>query len=137
MSWVLLLVVLTLVFAVVDGMCGSGPLSRLRLPRALSRLISKVAARCRRRRAVHNPFDALQVQSRLGAVADEILRLELDHKGVYAKAHRMRATQKAYDDLLAEACRMAGVEPADRETRGNPQERLREEMELAARGWSW
>ena len=49
------------------------------------------------------------------------------------------AAVPGFDDFnleLAEACRMAGVEVPSVLT-GDPQERFREEVELAARGWSW
>ncbi len=47
-------------------------------------------------------------------------------------------TRAAYDDLLEEACRLAGVE-VDRAAgrRGEESRRCAEELELAARGWSW
>jgi hypothetical protein len=59
----------------------------------------------------------------------------------YARAHRLQAALAAYDDLLAEACRVAGV-PHDSAAAGGgeelrEQQRLREEMELSARSWSW
>jgi hypothetical protein len=61
---------------------------------------------------------------------------------VYARVHHLRATEAAYDALLDEACRLAGIptqpQPGrlstialDRDTR------FREEVELASRGWSW
>ncbi|WP_449385996.1 hypothetical protein [Cellulomonas soli] len=42
----------------------------------------------------------------------------------------------AYDELLAEACRLAGVEVGPH-AKGDPAERFREEVELASRGWAW
>jgi len=82
-----------------------------------------------------DPFEVLRVQTRLGLVADEVRALERD-QSVFARAHHLEATQAAYDDLLAEACQLAGVatEPVPR---GDEQERFREEVELASRGWSW
>lgn len=82
-----------------------------------------------------DPFAVLRVQTRLGALADEVRTLQ-DDVQVYAKAHRLRATRAAYDDLLEEACRLAGV-PVDPATPRGEGERMREEVELAARGWSW
>lgn len=81
-----------------------------------------------------NPFEVLRVQTRLGVVADECRALERD-QSVFARAHRLEATQAAYDALLAEACQLAGV--ATGPSRGDEQERFREEVELASRGWSW
>jgi hypothetical protein len=82
-----------------------------------------------------DPFDALYVQHRLAALAAEIQRLEADRL-VFAKAHRIKVAQSAYDALLGEACRLAGVEPVAVELPG-PHERAREEFELASRGWFW
>jgi len=82
-----------------------------------------------------DPFVVLALQSRLSAVADHALALELEPR-TFALAERLIATQLAYDQLLAEACRIAGVEVLPRAL-GDPQERFREEVELTARGWSW
>jgi len=83
----------------------------------------------------YDPFDVLRVQTRLGAVADHVRGLEND-KRCYARAERIIASQLAYDQLLAEACRMAGVEVRDAAL-GDAQERFREEVELTSRGWAW
>ena len=80
-----------------------------------------------------DPFEVLRVQTRLAELSRQILALEAD-RHVFAKAHRLRATRAAYDDLLLEACRLAGV--AVTEPRG-VQERWREEVELSSRGWTW
>lgn len=85
--------------------------------------------------ALPDPFDALQVQTRLAIVAEHIRRLEED-RHAWARAERIIAAQLAYDALLAQACRMAGVEVLPR-AKGDPWERLREEVELIARGWTW
>lgn len=85
--------------------------------------------------AAPDPFDALTVQTRLGIVAEHLRVLEEDPHA-WARAERMIASQLAYDALLAEACRLAGVEVLPR-AKGDPWERLREEVELAARGWTW
>ncbi|MEV7974259.1 hypothetical protein [Cellulomonas sp. NPDC089187] len=82
-----------------------------------------------------DPFDALLVQTRLGIVAQHLRRLE-DDPHAWARAERIIAGQMAYDQLLAEACRLAGVEVLPR-AKGDPWERLREEVELTARGWTW
>lgn len=82
-----------------------------------------------------NPFDALWVQDRLTKVADHVRRLELDTRG-YARAERIIASQLAYDQLLAKACDLAGVE-VEESPLGDPAERFREEVELTSRGWSW
>jgi hypothetical protein len=74
-------------------------------------------------------------QTRLGAVANHVQSLEVEPH-TYALAERLIASQLAYDQLLAEACGLAGVEVLPR-AKGDPQERFREEVELASRGWSW
>lgn len=83
----------------------------------------------------YDPFLTLRVQQRLGAVAAHVRRLEADER-TFARAERIIASQLAYDQLLAEACHLAGVEVLPAAT-GDAQERFREEVELAARGWSW
>ena len=82
-----------------------------------------------------DPFDALHVQVRLGIVAQHLQRLEAD-RHAWARAERIIASQLAYDALLADACRLAGVEVLP-SAKGDPWERMREEVELAARGWTW
>ena len=103
---------------------------------ALADRLETWAGRLRRRRPdPYDPFLTLRVQERLGAVADHVRRLEVDEH-TFARAERIIASQLAYDQLLAEACRLAGVEvrPA---AKGDTLERFREEVELAARGWTW
>jgi hypothetical protein len=101
----------------------------------LAGILERQARRLRRHDPPPDPFDVLRIQVRLGILADELRALEQnDH--VYAKAHRLRAIRAAYDDLLEEACRLAGVDLDPLADRGE-QERLREEVELTARGWSW
>lgn len=83
----------------------------------------------------YDPFTTLRVQERLGVVADHVRALELDTH-TFARAERIIASQLAYDQLLAEACQLAGVE-VQVVAKGDPAERFREEVELAARGWAW
>ena len=103
----------------------------------LAARLEAVAERLRRphRTVAPDPFDALRVQDRLGVVARHVQRLEEDRRAM-ARAERIIASQLAYDDLLAEACRMAGVEVPPH-AKGDPTERFREEVELAGRGWAW
>ncbi|WP_425955887.1 hypothetical protein [Xylanimonas sp. McL0601] len=92
----------------------------------------------RRRQAEGDPLDTLMLQLRLGQIAHELQALADNHS--FAAAHHTRAAEAAYDALLAEACRRAGltVEGPRRATdRTTEAERLREELELASRGWSW
>ena len=90
-----------------------------------------------------DPFEILHVQHRLSALANELRVLEsVDaDRTYYARAHRIHSRRNAYDQLLAEACKLAGVPtqrigPDGGHCRSEDQ-RLQEEMELAARGWSW
>ncbi|MGY4644565.1 hypothetical protein [Cellulomonas sp. URHB0016] len=103
---------------------------------ALATRLEQWASRLRRQKApVYDPFATLRVQERLGAVADHVRALELEPR-TFARAERIIASQLAYDDLLAEACHLAGVEVEAR-PKGDPAERFREEVELASRGWTW
>ena len=95
-----------------------------------------------------DPFEALRLQLRLHALADEINRLHWD-ESIFARAARLEASAAAYDDLLGSACRLAGV-PETGESACHtgfatpPPQRLagrdlraRRELLLAERGWSW
>ena len=97
--------------------------------------------RLRRQPPPPDPFEVLRVQMRLAVLADEVRALERS-EDVYARMHHLRATEAAYDAMLVHACRLAGV-PTSAAPGAVPtvaqsqQERFREEVELAARGWSW
>lgn len=93
-----------------------------------------------------DPFEVLALQCRLTALAAEIQRLERDRTTI-ALAHHLRATQYAYDALLAEACHLVGL-PDDLPAPAIPgtipaswivdeDTRMRKELELSARGWTW
>jgi hypothetical protein len=99
--------------------------------------LEDLAARLRRahRSSAPDPFATLWVQDRLGIVARHVQRLEEDKRAM-ARAERIIASQLAYDDLLAEACQLAGVDVPPH-AKGDPAERFREEVELAGRGWAW
>ena len=116
---------------------GPPPRWRVRLNALLGRALRPVRRALGRRRAPTpvDPFEVLRLQTRLGVLADQVRALEADAQ-VYAKAHRLAATRAAYDDLLGEACLMAGIQPVP-EARRSERERLREEVELASRGWNW
>ena len=86
----------------------------------------------------NDPLDALALQLRLGEMRREVNRLRSSTE--FSSAHRTRAANNAYDQLLIDACRKAGIElPA--EMRGKREltdaERLHHELELTAHGWSW
>jgi hypothetical protein len=123
-----------LAVALLSLMPSDRPVSHWRL--ALADRLEDVAGRLRRRpRLLPDPFDALRVQDRLGIVARHVQSLEADGRAM-ARAERIIASQLAYDDLLEEACRLAGVDVPPH-ARGDPAERFREEVELAGRGWAW
>jgi hypothetical protein len=103
----------------------------------LANRLEHLAARLRRghRDAPPDPFDTYRVQDRLGIVARYVQGLEADKRAM-ARAERIIASQMAYDYLLEEACRLAGVDIPPHAA-GDPAERFREEVELAGRGWAW
>lgn len=94
-----------------------------------------------------DPFEALRVQMRLHALADEINRLHHD-ESIFARAARLEASAAAYDDLLGRACCLAGVPetpvcpapayatPPPRRLAGRDL-RAQRELLLAERGWNW
>ena len=97
--------------------------------------------RMRRPAPPPDPFEVLRVQMRLAVLANEVRALERS-PDVYARGHHLAATEAAYDAMLIEACRLAGVPTTAQPGRvstivQDKQERFREEVELAARGWSW
>lgn len=93
-----------------------------------------------RRRRAPDPLVALALQIRLGRLAHELRDVEDDPR-VYARAHHYLAAQGAYDALLREACRLSGLDvatdPLRAGARSDADERLREELELSSRGWTW
>jgi aminoglycoside phosphotransferase len=138
MTWVLLILVLILpaVAFWLAFLWIPSPNEPPRWRTALAARLEHVADALRHRQPVAtDPFQALRVQERLGAVADHVRALEVDPH-TFARAERIIASQLAYDQLLAEACKMAGVEVLACAL-GDAQERFREEVELASRGWSW
>jgi len=140
MGWVFLFLLPAMVFAMFAALSprvGPPPRWRVRLNGMLGAAVRPAREAVERRRppAPIDPFDVLRLQTRLGVLADQVRALEADAQ-VYAKAHRLAATRAAYDDLLGEACRMAGIQPVP-EARRSEGERLREEVELASRGWNW
>lgn len=111
---------------------GSAPRWRLRV----ASLLERSAGRLRHRPPPGpDPFVALRLQTRLGVVAANAQRLESD-PAAFARAQRLIAMMLAYDQLLQEACLLAGVETVALQP-NNPDERFRKEVELTARGWSW
>lgn len=109
----------------------------------LHRAVTRIRSWCCAAPSEPDPFTALQVQHRLGLIATELRVLEAADADLayFARAHRIQTRRSAYDQLLAEACELAGVPaqhpgPEGRICR-NADERFSVEMELAARGWHW
>ncbi len=131
--------VVTIVAALAFWMLSSLVLPRqrwhwqVRLVEAIGRVRDRVL---RRPDPPPDPFESLRLQSRLGVLASEIRSLESD-PAVYAKRHRLLALRAAYDDLLGEGCRLAGIPGGAHEESDDAKRRWREEQELASRGWSW
>ena len=89
-----------------------------------------------------DPLAVLAIQVRLGVLADHIRELESDER-IWARGRRLEAAQAAYDALLDEACRLAGI-PSHLPPIGGPGlrrnsdlDRFEDELALAQRGWSW
>lgn len=121
-------------------------------------------AREEQRLALVDPFRVLELEHRLAIAADRIRAIEAD-TAMFARAHHLRAALWAYDALLREACELEGAEertddepgisvtalqralsaqdlPGELSGRsaqalGDPDARLRRELELGARGWTW
>lgn len=133
MVWAALLVLVVLMCALLNQVSPHPP-SRWR--RRLEPFRERLAARRGRHTVAEpDPFETLRVQTRLGHLAGEIRRIQATPR-VYAKAHRLMVLEAAYDDLLDEACRLAGVAGEADLERGK-EKRWLEEQKLATRGWSW
>jgi hypothetical protein len=78
-------------------------------------------------------METLGVQWRLSRLARKIRQIESDESR-WARAHHLRAAVVAYDDLLAEACGLAGI-PVP--VASPPVRRLIMESDLRIRGWTW
>ncbi|WP_245534623.1 hypothetical protein [Sanguibacter keddieii] len=93
-----------------------------------------------------DPFEMLTLQFRLSTLATQIQRIEQD-QSTLARAHHLRATQYAYDTVLRQACTLVGLTELSGSHRPgatvsdtwvvDEDERMRQELELCARGWSW
>jgi hypothetical protein len=156
MAWLGWIALVTVVATVLQQVwAGAGPPWRwpVLIYRAIKRGLRsrwhKIVSRWNRKhgKAEPDPFEILQMQRRLGAIAEELQRLESEDadRQYWARAHRIHSRKAAYDQLLVEACKLAGV-PGARTAPGtiptptgrrSDEERFRDEMELASRGWSW
>lgn len=74
------------------------------------------------------------MQRSLARLEREIDRVRADDDG-FALAHHLRAAMLAYDGLLTEARRLAGME--EQAPLGGSAGRLLTVAELHARGWDW
>jgi hypothetical protein len=134
MEWIALLLLFFLLCTLLNLVLPQPPPSRWR--RRLHRSADRLTGRLRRRVVPEpDPFDTLRLQTRLGHLAGKIRRVESTPR-IYAKAHRLMALEAAYDDLLDEACRMAGV-TTEADLKRGEEKRWQEEQELTSRGWSW
>ncbi|WP_202868052.1 hypothetical protein [Kribbella sindirgiensis] len=134
MAWLGVVVLFSTLCVLLSLLLPNPPPSRWR--RGLQRRTARLTARLRRRQEPEpDPFDTLRLQTRLGHLSTKIRRVE-STPHVYARAHRLMALEAAYDDLLDEACRLAGC-PCESEQQRSEEKRWQEEQELAARGWSW
>ena len=134
MGWVALLLVFLFLCVLLNLLLPQPPPSRWR--RRVQSPAERLARRFRRHAVPEpDPFDTLRLQTRLGDLAGKIARVEATPH-MYAKAHRLMALEAAYDDLLDEACTLAGV-PGHADLERSEEKRWFEEQELASRGWSW
>lgn len=82
-----------------------------------------------------NPFSALEVQLSLARLERELLHLDGCDDRRFGRAHHYYAALAAYDQLLEEACGLAGVDTPPRP--GDPAWRMVADVELRVRGWTW
>ncbi|MEU8227296.1 hypothetical protein [Kribbella sp. NPDC048915] len=134
MAWLAVVVLFLTLCVLLSLLLPKPPPSRWR--RRLQRRTDRLVRRLRpRAQPEPDPFDTLRLQTRLGHLSSKIRRIE-STPHVYARAHKLMALEAAYDDLLDEACRLAGC-PDPGEQQRSEAKRWQEEQELAARGWSW
>ena len=134
MEWLAALVLFLTLCVLLSLLLPNPPPSRWR--RRVQRRTARLTGRLRRRPEPEpDPFDTLRLQTRLGHLSTKIRSVE-STPHVYARAHRLMALEAAYDDLLDEACKLAGC-PDPAEQQRSEAKRWQEEQELAARGWSW
>jgi hypothetical protein len=82
-----------------------------------------------------NPFSALEIQLSLARLERELLHLDGCDDRKFGRAHHYYAALAAYDQLLAEACELAGLDSPARP--GDPAWRMVTDVELRVRGWTW
>ncbi|HZX01636.1 hypothetical protein [Kribbella sp.] len=134
MAWLVSLVVFLVLCALLGVLLPDPAPARWR--RSVQRAATRLKARLRPDAPPEpDPFDTLRLQTRLGTVSTKIRSIE-STPHVYARAHRLMALEAAYDDLLDEACRLAGC-PGHPDMKRCEAKRWEEEQALAARGWTW
>jgi len=88
----------------------------------------------RPRRVPADPFRTLELQARLSRLSREIELLDLEPAPRFALGHHAQAAIRAYDQTLADACRLQGLPTPD----GNgATDRLLAEAALSQAGWTW
>jgi hypothetical protein len=83
--------------------------------------------------AAPDPFRTLELQARLSRLVKQMDTLSGEESARFALGHHARATSRAYDETLAEACALIGV-PIAPEDAGS---RLLAEGVLIQAGWTW
>jgi len=81
-----------------------------------------------------DPFHTLELQIRLTRLSQELNSLNMDKTREFAVGHHSRAATIAYEQTLADACRLVGMPVED--TNGAAQ-RLLAEANLFRAGWVW
>src|SRR5690242_18674434 len=126
MAWLMSLGVFLVLCVLLGLVLPKPPPSRWQ--RGLQRGTSRLRSRLHRQAVPEpDPFDTLRLQTRLGYVSTKIRSIE-STPHVYARAHRLMALEAAYDDLLDEACRLAGC-PGEPDGKRSEAKRWQEEQE--------
>jgi hypothetical protein len=97
------------------------------LDRVRSAVVSRMSP------AAPDPFRTLELQARLSRLVAEMDTLSDGRSTRFALGHHARATSRAYDETLAEACALIGT-PITLENAGS---RLLAEGLLVQAGWTW
>jgi hypothetical protein len=97
------------------------------LDRVRSAVVSRLAP------ATPDPFRTLELQARLTRLVGQMDTLSCEQSSRFALGHHARATSRAYDETLVEACALIGV-PVAME---NAASRLLAEGHLIQAGWTW
>ena len=85
-------------------------------------------------RVTADPFRTLELQSRLSRLSREIELLDRESAPRFALGHHAQAAIRAYDQTLADACRLQGLPAPQGE---GATDRLLAEAALLQAGWTW